>query len=291
MVLDPIPQSLPVHFFGSRPQPPTSLSRSLSHTCALSLSSYAQKHQNLRISSVFSDSSPSDMRAKTRLAVSLDFVSLANTIIYMSVWHDPFKRVIWRIQMCDMTHSMCDMTHPLLLRTRPHERALILSRLLTRSSTCECDMTRSDVWHDSRVWHDSFKCASWLIHNVRASISSCLLTWSCRFRVVCEHDHLFVRVTWLTHTTSHTWMGEDIESTSWHERCLVTWRLCGDMTHTHTQLTHTSWRTWMGDDIESMSWHEIHLMTYMTSMSSHDSFPPDPTTYKPTTHHLCCVTA
>jgi len=25
MVLDPIPQSLPVHFFGSRPQPPTSL--------------------------------------------------------------------------------------------------------------------------------------------------------------------------------------------------------------------------------------------------------------------------
>ena len=26
MVLDPIPQSLPVHFFGSRPQPPTSLS-------------------------------------------------------------------------------------------------------------------------------------------------------------------------------------------------------------------------------------------------------------------------
>ena len=27
MVLDPIPQSLPVHFFGSRPQPPTSLNR------------------------------------------------------------------------------------------------------------------------------------------------------------------------------------------------------------------------------------------------------------------------
>ena len=27
MVLDPIPQSLPVHFFGSRPQPPTSRTR------------------------------------------------------------------------------------------------------------------------------------------------------------------------------------------------------------------------------------------------------------------------
>ena len=26
MILDPIPQSFPVHFFGSRPQPPTSLS-------------------------------------------------------------------------------------------------------------------------------------------------------------------------------------------------------------------------------------------------------------------------
>ena len=29
MVLDPIPQSLPVHFFGSRPQPPTSLDAAL----------------------------------------------------------------------------------------------------------------------------------------------------------------------------------------------------------------------------------------------------------------------
>jgi len=32
MVLDPIPQSLPVHFFGSRPQPPTSLLPSISQT-------------------------------------------------------------------------------------------------------------------------------------------------------------------------------------------------------------------------------------------------------------------
>jgi len=38
MVLDPIPQSLPVHFFGSRPQPPTSRFKGLfgvveGHTC------------------------------------------------------------------------------------------------------------------------------------------------------------------------------------------------------------------------------------------------------------------
>jgi len=32
MVLDPIPQSLPVHFFGSRPQPPTSRWRGLTST-------------------------------------------------------------------------------------------------------------------------------------------------------------------------------------------------------------------------------------------------------------------
>jgi len=32
MVLDPIPQSLPVHFFGSRPQPPTSQGDA-SHIC------------------------------------------------------------------------------------------------------------------------------------------------------------------------------------------------------------------------------------------------------------------
>ena len=34
MVLDPIPQSLPVHFFGSRPQPPTS--RVAQYSCAFS---------------------------------------------------------------------------------------------------------------------------------------------------------------------------------------------------------------------------------------------------------------
>jgi len=31
MVLDSIPQPLPVHFFGSRPQPPTSRSRAIQH--------------------------------------------------------------------------------------------------------------------------------------------------------------------------------------------------------------------------------------------------------------------
>ena len=35
MVLDPIPQSLPVHFFGSRPQPPTSPIESIrGHLCS-----------------------------------------------------------------------------------------------------------------------------------------------------------------------------------------------------------------------------------------------------------------
>jgi len=33
MVLDPIPQSLPVHFFGSRPQPPTSLAECCVQLC------------------------------------------------------------------------------------------------------------------------------------------------------------------------------------------------------------------------------------------------------------------
>jgi len=43
MVLDPIPQSLPVHFFGSRPQPPTSragwfsVSESMSGSIAISM--------------------------------------------------------------------------------------------------------------------------------------------------------------------------------------------------------------------------------------------------------------
>jgi len=33
MVLDPIPQSLPVHFLGSRPQPPTSRRMCVAHVC------------------------------------------------------------------------------------------------------------------------------------------------------------------------------------------------------------------------------------------------------------------
>jgi len=35
MVLDPIPQSLPVHFFGSRPQPPTSRNECIPHVAVL----------------------------------------------------------------------------------------------------------------------------------------------------------------------------------------------------------------------------------------------------------------
>ena len=44
MVLDPIPQSLPVHFFGSRPQPPTSprLLRIVSSGCCARVSPFAQ---------------------------------------------------------------------------------------------------------------------------------------------------------------------------------------------------------------------------------------------------------
>ena len=32
-------------------------------------------------------------------------VSFANTIIYMRLWYDAFKRVTWTIQMCVMKHS------------------------------------------------------------------------------------------------------------------------------------------------------------------------------------------
>jgi len=48
MVLDPIPQSLPVHFFGSRPQPPTSHPPSpCSHRC-LRVASKAPKTNKSR---------------------------------------------------------------------------------------------------------------------------------------------------------------------------------------------------------------------------------------------------
>ena len=48
MVLDPIPQSLPVHFFGSRPQPPTSPCVA---KCLLQISHVAHMTSRIRINS------------------------------------------------------------------------------------------------------------------------------------------------------------------------------------------------------------------------------------------------
>ena len=46
MVLDPIPQSLPVHFFGSRPQPPTSLCKVSFQVCSREFATVRFSHRS-----------------------------------------------------------------------------------------------------------------------------------------------------------------------------------------------------------------------------------------------------
>ena len=163
-------------------------------------------------------------------------------------------------------------------RTRPHDWALISCHLLTRSSTCEYDMAHSNVWHDSRIRHNSFKCVTWL----NDSSTTC----EPRFRVVCWHKHLDFVSFANTIISLCVWHDSLTHVDEWRHRVyVVTWNLSGDMTsmwchdsHTDTQLTHTTSHTCMGTNIECMSWHEIYLVTWhlcgvMTHTETHNSLP------------------
>jgi hypothetical protein len=141
-----------------------------------------------------------------------------------SIWWKDIYVVSW-LTHTHTTHSY-DMTH---VEGRRHRVYVV-------------------TWNLSYDIHDIYV-VSWLISARPNHIQSIYVAWRHRVYVV-------------------TWNLSGDMTSMW----------CHD-SHTHTQLTHTTSHTWMGDDIESMSWHEISLMTYMTFMWCHDSFPPDPTTY------------
>ena len=183
MVLDPIPQSLPVHFFGSRPQPPTSrliLVCDMTHSCEITYS-YLWHDLFMCVRWLFNTAEDElcDMihsymwrglfKFVTRLICIRDTADLY-------VWHDSFICVTWPVharedELCDMTHSyvwhdsfICDMTH-----SHVWHDSFICVRGMGRRRLFEiCQMRRDsvhmfDLTH-SYVWHDSFICVTWLIH-------------------------------------------------------------------------------------------------------------------------------
>jgi len=96
MVLDPIPQSLPIHFFGSRPQPPTSPSGSFSRLLIWK-EPRTLTNQNF------------DFHSDEHFESLLFGNGLYVFWLIDCVWHDSY------VHMCDMT-QLCDM--PTLVRER-----------------------------------------------------------------------------------------------------------------------------------------------------------------------------
>jgi len=128
MVLDPIPQSLPVHSFGSRPQPPTSLNDVID-----SLARYnACGFETWRIHMWHGASTRDTTHVHVRWFIDMWHASFI--LRFISIWHDSSRRIhVW---------------HDTFTRHMSHSRATWLIYM----------------WHDSftlcfiYVWHDSFAC-------------------------------------------------------------------------------------------------------------------------------------
>ena len=74
------------------------------------------------------------------------------------MWHDSFMCETWRIHMCDMTHSY--VRHDKSMWPTSQGTGQTLNR---KSHSVACLIHMHGMIH-SRVWHDSFICATWLIH-------------------------------------------------------------------------------------------------------------------------------
>jgi len=159
MVLDPIPQSLPVHIFGSRPQPPTSRDELHSYVC------FSQSHIWMR---------------HTCVCHTCEH-------LYRTITHTNAPR--------DTCEHMCDVTHWYVNTCVTHSH--VNTCVTWRIHMCDCairamllhfnsyDKTRSYVWRDALIcmtWHvhmcDLFACVcvTWLIHTCGMN-DSCV--WLC----------------------------------------------------------------------------------------------------------------
>jgi len=110
MVLDPIPQSLPVHFFGSRPQPPTSPKSPWTganmhirvYLCNISLDKFPPpvqaKNQIITVSVLLSPLQLTALFLKNfRLRLHCYTLIRGDEGIYMRIWEE-MKKSVWEYQ-------------------------------------------------------------------------------------------------------------------------------------------------------------------------------------------------
>jgi len=139
MVLDPIPQSLPAHFFGSRPQPPTSLTSTETWLTHL-------RHDSFTHDSFTNDSFTHD---------SFTYDSFTHDLFtHDSFTHDSSTHV---------THSHATIScETRLIHTWHYSLLRLLARYFRHyNKPCECshDLHRDMIlWLETwlnQLWHDS----------------------------------------------------------------------------------------------------------------------------------------
>jgi len=140
MVLDPSPQSLPVHFFGSRPQPPTSPQVMMSHVMSAS-------HPLERVCTTLSL-----WILCSKALQSCDPCDVSKGSVMKSVWH--VKRI---------SHVIRVTCHDFISRGT---KVMLCHTVMSRHQVTSCHVIVS--CHDTKVMLES----SWKSINSRTSIQA-----------------------------------------------------------------------------------------------------------------------
>ena len=190
-------------------------------------------------------------------------------LAHSHVWHDSSICVTWLIHTCNWRIRICSMTRPcvraawLIIRATWlfHMRATWLIHMCDMTDYT-CDMTLSCmilsyVQRDSlvHVQHDSWICATWLIHTIGWRRCRGLRSEVCVCVCVCDmtclyawHDS-FMRATWDL-SRCVTWLIHAISGRRFRgcrlEVCLHTWlnHIC-DMTSSYVQHDSFASATWL----------------------------------------------
>jgi len=144
--------------------------------------------------------------------------SFWNDVVSCLIWHDSFICATWLIYMCDMIH-MRDMAHRCNMAVYKCDKI-----------HCCWHKGPHSFWNDVvsyLMWHDSFKCATWLIH-ICDKIHMRNMTHTCDMAVYkCDKIHCC----W--HKDRHCFWNSVDSYLTWHDSFIcATWliHMC-DMIH------------------------------------------------------------